>query len=309
MRLMVIGATGFIGRQVRRQAARSGLTVITAGRGERGEPGDPGCHWRVDLAADGPARIAEVLARAAPDAVVNCAGLTAGTPEQLAAANVTGAWALARAMHLARIPARLVHLGSAAEYGPGPDGQPAAESQPPRPVTVYGATKLAGTQLVGLARLTGLPAVVLRVFNPVGPGAPERVLAGRLAGLLRRSPPGSEVHLGPLDAVRDFVDVRDVADAVLAAVTVPVLPRPVINIGSGRGTPVRHLVTGLLAVSGSRCAVREDAPGSPRSAGQGWQQADIRRAAQDLGWRPRRDLATSLADLWEVSRDLDLRRG
>ena len=69
-----------------------------------------------------------------------------------------------------RSPARLVHLGSAAEYGRGPGRAPVREDEPARPVGPYGVTKLAGTRLVELARTAGLPAVVLRVFNPVGPG-------------------------------------------------------------------------------------------------------------------------------------------
>jgi nucleoside-diphosphate-sugar epimerase len=65
--------------------------------------------------------------------------------------------------------------------------------------------------------------------------------------------------------------------------------------------PVRAIVKELLAASGYAGPVHEDAPGSARSADIPWQQADITRAAEDLGWRPRRDLATSLADLWEAS--------
>nr|WP_322975329.1 NAD-dependent epimerase/dehydratase family protein [Actinacidiphila bryophytorum] len=65
--------------------------------------------------------------------------------------------------------ARLVQLGSAAEYGPGVPGTALAESAAARPAGVYGATKLAGTLAVAGS---GLDAVVLRVFNPVGAGAP-----------------------------------------------------------------------------------------------------------------------------------------
>ena len=68
-------------------------------------------------------------------------------------------------------------------------------------------------------------AVVLRVFNPVGPGAPEESLPGRVAAELRRAlASGAEVRLGSLDAVRDFVDARDVADAVIAAAAGPAPP-------------------------------------------------------------------------------------
>jgi len=299
MRLMVIGASGFLGEHVRRRAGAAGAEVITAGRSWL--PGSPG-HRRLDLAVESAAQIAATIADAAPDAVVNCAGATVGPPDALVAVHVTGTYALVRAMLTIGAPTRLVHLGSAAEYGRCEPGVRVAERTVPSPTTIYGATKLAGTRLVELAAAAGLDAVVLRVFNPVGPGAPTSSLPGRLAAELRTSQRhGTDVRVGALDAVRDFVDARDVADAVIAAAAAPSLPHRVLNIGSGRGVPVRAMVTQLVAISGHARPVREDARAPARSADVPWQQADITRAAEDLGWAPRRDLATSLADLWEAS--------
>jgi nucleoside-diphosphate-sugar epimerase len=238
----------------------------------------------------------------APDAVVNCAGAIAGSADVLAAVNVSGVYALLRAMRA--IPsARLVHLGSAAEYGRTEPGVPVTELTPPKPVGLYGVTKLAGTRLAELARVAGSDVVVLRVFNPVGPGAPEASLPGRLTGQLRTAlATGAAVHLGPLDAVRDFVDVRDVADAALAAVSASALPHPVLNVASGHGVPVRAVVKELVAISGHSGQVFEDSQGSTRSADVAWQQADTTLAYEDLGWQPRRSLTVSLADLWAVDR-------
>jgi NDP-hexose 4-ketoreductase len=298
MRLLILGASGFLGGHVWRQATAAGAEVVTAGRA--GLPGSA-AHRRLDLAGDDPPRIAEVIASVAPDAIANCAGLTVGGPDVLAAANVTGTYTLVRAMLLAETPARLVHLGSAAEYGGAEPGVPLSESAPPRPGAPYGATKLAGTRLVELGRAAGLDAVVLRVFNPVGAGAPESGLPGRVAVQLRRALAGGNgVRLGPLDAVRDFVDARDVADAVLAAAAAP-SPHAVLNIGSGTGVPARTLVKELIAVTGYDGPVHEDSAGSARSGDLDWQQADIGLARLDLDWQPRRDLAASLADLWEAT--------
>lgn len=299
MRLMVIGASGFLGAHVRRRAAAAGAEVVTAGRSGLA---DSPRHRLIDLAEEDPARVAAMIAEMAPDAVVNCAGATTGPPEVLAAANITGVWTLAKAMLLTRRPPRLVHLGSAAEYGRAEPGVPVTEQVTPRPGAIYGATKLAGTRLVELAAAAGLEAVVLRVFNPVGPGAQQASLPGRLTAQLRHaSRHGHEVRLGSLDAVRDFVDVRDVADAAFAAATTATLPHPVLNIGSGRGVPVRALVKQLLAISGCTSTVHEDAQGPERSADIPWQQADISRAVADLAWTPRRDLKTSLTDLWAAT--------
>jgi NDP-hexose 4-ketoreductase len=298
MRVLITGASSFLGGHVLREAAASGHGVVTAGRSA--VPASPS-HHRLDLSADGAPRIAELIGSIAPDAVINCAGATAGSPDVLAAANITAVYALVTAMIQARSPARLVQIGSAAEYGRTEEGVPVDESVPPRPASVYGATKLAGTRLVQLARTAGLDAVVLRVFNVVGAGAPEDGLPGRAAAQLRRAiADGTDVRLGPLDGVRDYVDVRDVADAALAAVTAPALPNSIVNIGSGHGVASRRLVEELLAISGYQAAVHEDAPGSARSAGLPWMQADITRARRDLRWQPCRDLKASVSDLWEA---------
>jgi nucleoside-diphosphate-sugar epimerase len=299
MRVLIIGAGSFLGRHLLREASAAGHDVVTAGRSA--VPASAS-HHRLDLSADGPSRIAELIGSIAPGAVVNCAGATAGTPDTLASANITAIHVLVTAMAQARSAPRLVQIGSAAEYGRTEEGVPVAESAAACPVSVYGITKLAGTSLVELARTAGLDSVVLRVFNVVGAGAPVDGLPGRAAMLLRRAAAdGTDIRLGPLDAVRDFVDARDAADAVLAAATAPVLPHSIINVGSGRAVASRTLVNELIAISGCEPVVHEDTAGSPRSAALPWMQADITRARQDLGWQPSRDLKASVSDLWEAA--------
>jgi nucleoside-diphosphate-sugar epimerase len=298
VRLLVIGATGFLGTHVRQRAAAAGLDVVTASRSAPVAL----TSMRLDLATDGVPRIAALLAEIKPDVVVNCAGAISGPPEALAEANITGPAALVQAMLVAGSPARLIHLGSAAEYGRGEPGVPVDERSATRPVALYGVTKLAGTRVVEVGQAAGLNAVILRVFNPVGPGAPASSLPGRLAALVSQAlASGAPVRVGPLDAVRDFVDARDVADAVLAAATALTLPHPVVNVGSGHGVSARALVDELLSIAGCAGEVHEDTPGSTRSAEVPWQEADVTQARQDLSWLPRRTLTTSLTDLWEAT--------
>jgi nucleoside-diphosphate-sugar epimerase len=300
VRLLVLGATGFLGAHVRRRAMVAGAEVVTAARSAL--PDSP-VHLRIDLAEDSVAAITARLSRMAPDVVVNCAGAIAGSPGVMAAANITGVANLVRAMLDARTAGRLVHVGSAAEYGAGVAGFPVTERDRNCPVGIYGATKLGGTRLVELGRVAGLDAVVLRVFNPIGPGSPPGSLPGRLAAEVARAvADGSDVRLGPLDTVRDFIDARDVADAVLAAATAPTLPSPVLNIGTGQGTETRALARELAEIGGYLGTIHESAAASERSAEVPWQQADISRACHDLGWQPTRTLTTSLRDLWEANR-------
>jgi len=292
-RVLLLGSGGFLGRHVRRElTSANGIEVTTAGR-------SPGCDAEVDLVRDGADGIRGLLARLGPDVVVNCAGRASGPPDQLAETNITGTANLVQALAANPGRFRLVHLGSAAEYGKVRPGVPVTEVTRPCPVDVYGVTKLAATSMIGAA--VGLNSLVLRVFNPVGPGAPADSLPGRLAAELARAvAEGGDVGLGPLDSVRDFVDVRDVAHAVLLAAKSPAV-RGVCNVASGRAVAARTLADMLSDIAGFSGALLEREPGPVRSAVVAWQQADISMTVDRLGWRPSRDLTTSLTDLWRTA--------
>ncbi|MFI9629665.1 NAD-dependent epimerase/dehydratase family protein [Streptomyces sp. NPDC052042] len=297
MRIIVLGHSGYLGGHAAEQlGAVPGVRLVGGGR-------TPASDFEADLATVGTAELAERIAAFAPDAVVNCAGAVGGDAVTLAEVNARGPAVLCAALREAAPGARLVHLGSAAEYGPTARGERVTEYAATRPAGLYGATKLAGTIAV---TTSGLDAVVLRVTNPVGPGAPAAGLPGGLARQLRRAGTGPDavVRLGDLSACRDFVDARDVAHAVVLAVTAPGPLPGVLNIGSGHAVPVRELVHGFTDVTGFRGSVREAADrsgGSTRSAQVSWQCSDPAAARATLGWAPRHSLRESLTALWAAT--------
>ncbi|GAA1945758.1 hypothetical protein GCM10009837_84740 [Streptomyces durmitorensis] len=294
MRILVLGSTGYLGGHIaERLHALPGVRLLRGGRAHEDD-------LRVDLAAMTPAALAEQLGRAEPDAVVNCVGAVGGSALTLAEVNSRGPAALCEALRVAAPAARLVHLGSAAEYGPTGMGERTAEDAPARPVAPYGATKLAGTLTV---LDTELDALVLRVTNPVGPRAPRAGLPGRLTAELGRAVtrmPHGRVQVGDLSAYRDFVDVRDVAHAVALALALPGrLPR-LLNIGSGSAVPVRDLVHGLVGAAGFTGHVEETLGKVGRSVAVPWQCADIGAAERELGWTPTHSLRDSVTALWRA---------
>jgi nucleoside-diphosphate-sugar epimerase len=253
----------------------------------------------LDIAHGGGLQLERLLRRFAPTVVVNCAGAIAGDLEAMAAANIGLVGTLVDSIASSGVDARIVHIGSSAEYGPGTPGTPVSEKDVPRPTSPYAVTKLAGTKTVLRASGSQQPgAVVLRVFNPVGPGSSSASLTGRvLAELDRVRHEGGPLRLGPLGAARDFVDVRDVATATARAALLPGDLNGIVNVGGGRAVPVRRFVQALCREAQFDGEIVEDRPPSDRSAHVDWQCADITRAGTMLGWHPAFDLADSVRDI------------
>jgi NDP-hexose 4-ketoreductase len=319
MRVLLLGANGFLGRFVADRLLADPAVHLTAlGRGDDADV-------RFDLAGGSPGALTRFLDAVHPGVVINCAGATRGGARELTRHNTVAVATVCEALRRSGCGARLVQLGCASEYGPSQQGSSTAEDAMPRPGGPYGVSKLAASELV---LGSGLDAIVLRVFSPVGPGTPAGSPLGRLAEAMRRAMQSGdgELKLGGLGVQRDFVDVRDVARAVHAASLSAA--QGIVNIGTGRAVRLRETAGLLARVAGYAGALHElDVPpgsgasrtghasiGAPRSEsivehlavgpfpypdGCGpWQQADVRTARDRLGWRPRINLEESLADIW-----------
>lgn len=295
-RVLLFGGSGYLGRQV--ATVLAGDAHVTCPR-----------RTECDLLETSLADLTDLVGTVQPAAVVNCTGRLGGSDYDLVRAHVLVTAKLVEAVAAAAPRARLVRLGSAGEYGPVPVGQPVPETRRTAPVGGYGLSHQVATRLVEHAVDAGrLDGVVLRVFNPIGPGQPEDSVAGRAVRLLRTALARghAEIALGPLDAYRDFVDVRDVARAVAAAVHAPRLPQVVYNVGSGVAVRTRQLVGSLAAAAGFTGTVSEaaPAPGAARTAAVGWIRADISAARRDLGWAPTHDLADTVKAIWAEATSL-----
>lgn len=296
--IVVLGATGFLGRHIADAFEAAGDGVLRVSR--TAPAGAAKRRAALDLTAATTDDLTAFLAAHRPDVVVNAAG-TVWQADERRMRELNDAFVRRLVAALPRLPApvRLVQLGSVHEYGPTPVGVPLTEDLPASPVGTYGRTKLRGTRWVLDAAGDGLDAVVVRIANACGPGAPPESLLGKVATeLARRSAhpdtPG-ELRLAPLRARRDFVDVRDAADAVVTAAAAPRCL--LVNIGRGEAVPVRHLVERMITLSGIPVRLVEEAPVDGTRSTTEWQRTDITRARRSLGWHPRRDLDESLRDL------------
>jgi nucleoside-diphosphate-sugar epimerase len=299
-RVLLFGATGFIGGYVGAALDRDPRAgaVIRVSR----HRANPAAAWiSHDLLMAGIGELAALIRDTQPDTVINCAGRLSGDTAQLVESNVLVTARLIDAVVREAPAARLVVLGSAAEYGQTPYGGRVDEDHPSGPTAPYGVTRLASTQLVLLAvNDQQLDAVVLRVFNPIGPGIPPENLLGRAAAAIRKALEDGTgtVVLGRLSAYRDFVDVRDVATAITAAALADQLKERVLNVGSGRPVRCREAVSLMAETAGFTGRIVETDPPPGRSGSVEWSAADTSRIERSLGWTPRYDLRASVAATW-----------
>ncbi len=237
------------------------------------------------------------MAELRPGVVFHLAGRTPpARPEEFYRDNTLATVGWLDALRGVGQPVRVVLAGSAAELGPVPVADlPVGEDWPCRPRDPYGLSKWLASA-AGLAARSPLEVVVARVFNPIGPGLPASQALGRFARALAGGDGALTLTVGDLDARRDFVDVRDVADA-LVALAARGEPGRVYHVGTGRSHRVGDGLDRLIALSGRRVAVEVD-PAFGRPTGPNDSRADIRRITAEVGWSPRISWNQSLADLW-----------
>jgi len=304
MKVLITGATGFIGSHVARAFVHAGDRVAALVR-----PASDRARLR-DLAAelefvpgdlndlDGVRRTAAALR---PELCVHLAwyavpGKYPSALENLECAHATQELALALARGGCR---RLVGVGSCAEYDT--DLGYLSEASPLRPRNLYAATK-AATQLTleQLARRLPIEIAWARLFYQYGPHEPEtRLVAAVIRSLLR----GERARTTRGEQVRDYLHVTDVAAAVRAVALAGLCG--VVNVGSGQPVSVAALVGTIARLMGRAELLELGAlptdPDEPRFV-----CANNRRLREQTPWAPRYDLEQGLRDTiawWEGRHD------
>mgnify|MGYP000501121779 CR=1 FL=1 len=176
------------------------------------------------------------------------------------------------------VSAKLVFTSSAAVYGELSDV--AREDLKPNPISFYGATKLEGEKLcMRYHEEYGTDIVVLRLFNVFG----ERAKGGVVKIFLERAREGKPLIIyGDGEAVRDFIYVGDVVDALIKAALSEKASGRILNIGSGKPTKVRELAEVVAKETGVKIIYESERRGEIK-----FSLADISLAKKLLNWSPK----------------------
>jgi UDP-glucose 4-epimerase len=295
-RVLVTGGAGFIGSALVRGLAAAAIPVRVLDDlsiGNRAYLDGQPCELVVASLTD-PEAVRVAVADC--DAVVHLAA-RAGIPDSVTDplgtfdANVTQAVHLLDAARLAGA-SRFVLASSNAVLGP--HEPPADETVLPRPVSPYGASKLAGEAYVtAYAATYGIAACALRFSNAYGPRSLHKKSV--VAAWLRAALAGRPLTIyGDGHQTRDFIHADDLAAAILAALTAPseAVAGGVYQIGTGVETTVNELAATLEQAIGTTLDIRH----VPVRAGDILRNScTVELAAERLGWRASIDLLAGLA--------------
>jgi nucleoside-diphosphate-sugar epimerase len=227
-----------------------------------------------------------------PDVIFHFAGsFNHDDVDELYGSNVIGTVNLLKAVCSCKDPKkpRVIIAGSAAVYEQRHGHKISiCESDPILPLNHYGVTKAAMEMAVNIySEIYGADVTIVRLFNLLGPGLSPRLLPGRLAkevAEIREGRRDPVFKVGNQDSIRDYLDVRDAADACIKLVTAD-RPQRIYNLASGTATMIRDLIN-MFAKTAGRCVRVIEEPALFKSYDIEYAVADITRIKNDLDWSP-----------------------
>jgi GDP-4-dehydro-6-deoxy-D-mannose reductase len=302
LRILVTGASGFVGRHLIGilRSEFPAATLIASGDAPM-----PEVDIELPLDLQSSDSIRECVAQAEPDVVIHLAAVAAvsgsfGDPMRTWRVNCDGSLLLAHALVDLWPKATLVFVSSAEIYGlTFQRGTALDEDAPLAPANPYAASKAAADIALGEFALRGLRLIRMRPVNHTGAGQSDMFVVPAFAKQVaqieaRKQPP--VLRVGALDRWRDFLDVRDVCRAYVAAVRCAsdIPPGAAINIASGTPRRIGDILNALI----SRADIEVEIQSEPSRL----RPTDVETGACDAG-RAHKLLHWSAETSWEDTLD------
>jgi len=316
MRVLITGITGFAGSHLAEYilAEHPGVQVSGLVRWRSRMDNVKGILGKVELhEADlkDMVSLKKALAVAKPDKVFHLAAQSFvptswKLPAETFAINALGQINLFEALLDLKLNPKFQIAGSSEEYGKvHPHEVPMKETNYLRPLSPYAVSKVA-QDLLGYQyhQSYGLRTVRTRGFNHTGPRRGDVFVTSNFAKQVAEIEKGLKppvIHVGNLEAKRDFTDVRDMVRAYWLA-TEKCEDGDVYNIGSGKTYVMQDMLDMLLGMSTVKVKVEVD-PARLRPSDVPILLADASKFVNLTGWQPRIPFATTLRDLLNYWRE------
>lgn len=299
-KILVTGATGFVGSHLTRRLVELGLDVTILKRHNSNTSRIKDLKDKIET-VDADLRdinhLRNALSKIKPEIVFHFATYGNFSHEtdknKIIATNLNGTKNLIEILLDSKIKL-FINTGSSSEYGKY--DTPMSELLPLNPVSTYGLTKASVSLLcTKFYETKKFPVTTLRLFTPYGPfDHPSRLIPSVITSILM----GDDLNLTGGEQERDYIFIDDVIDAYIKVTEVTDIAGKVINIGSGKGTKVRDIANNIKHLSGYNKEPNWGALPYRDDEIFKW-SADIRLAKELLNWRPRTTLEDGLKKTYE----------
>ena len=312
-RALITGVTGFVGSHLAEYLLEEGLEVCGIARWRSKLDNIEHIKSNIQLISadvrDGHS-LERVMMESKPDYVFHLASqsfvqMSWWAPADTMETNAIGTIHLFEAIMKSEIDPKIQVAGTSEEYGMVyPNELPIKETNPLRPLSTYGVSKVAQDKLAyQYHKSYGLKIVVTRAFNHTGPRRGEVFVTSNFAKQIAEIEKGKEpvIYVGNLGARRDFSDVRDVVRAYWLALEKCEFGE-VYNICSEKTRTIQEVLNLLLSMTNINIEVRQD-PSRMRPSDVEILQGDCSKFKKQTGWKPTIPFERTIEDLLNYWRE------
>ncbi|MFZ0534339.1 MAG: SDR family NAD(P)-dependent oxidoreductase [Anaerolineales bacterium] len=302
--VLVTGAGGFIGSHLVEKLANSGAKVRAFVRyNSRGDPGllsmlPTEIIDKLDIIAGDLRDLPAVLSASSDVQVIFHLGALIAIPysykhpAEVVESNVMGTLNVLLAGRENGV-ARIIHTSSSEVYGSA-IRVPIDETHPLQGQSPYSASKIGADKLAeSFYCAYDLPVVTIRPFNTYGPRQSARAV---IPSIILQAINQYKIHLGNLEAIRDFTYVSDTVEGFLCAAQTTGIEGKTINLGVGSEIRIKELINEIISILGKPIEIVVDEERLRPSKSEVTRLlSDNRLAREILGWTPRVSLREGLS--------------
>lgn len=310
-KLLLTGANGFVGSILLEHLLNAGYQVTCTTTSSEKPKSEDYESINLDI-RDGQA-VENVVKKVKPTHLIHLAAISNvatsfSNPYLTWETNVLGTINVLEAIKSQAPDCFPLFVSSSEVYGAAfKSGIPLDEESKCLPLNPYAASKLATEAAIGQYFATSLRGVIARPFNHIGPGqSPDFVTASfaKQIAMIEQGRQEPIIHVGNLEANRDFLDVHDVCRAYLRLLEHDenALPHSNYNICSGRAYKIKSLLEIMLSKSDTAIEVKLD-QARLRPSDIPFAVGCNKRITTDIDWRPERSIEDALTSLLNYWRD------
>lgn len=301
-KILITGASGFIGTALRSLLLQEDLELTTLSRSNIPSKNENMRHYTGDVLDH--IFVESILKAREIDTVFHLAGGRAekNLLSEVYKLNTLTTASLFDAVINYNPNIKCIIVSSSAVYGNGRtgyEGEKISEKETPSPLENYAESKIASEFIAQQAYIQNkVPIIIARIFNIIGPGQSDQFVTGKIIKHMANrvvKKTNDILNLGPVSLSRDFLDIRDVANALVFLMKKGNAGE-IYNVCSGLAHKIKSIIDEMETLTGIECSYTSTETLENKEVKITQQIGCNEKILNATGWQPRIDFKRSLFD-------------